>query len=72
MHIYSLRVWDWPRACNCQEGEIFLVLFSLRESRLVGRGQREEEEEERDQRTFKEIYDTYIAVFLVRIESTKE
>lgn len=40
MHIYSLRVWDWPRACNCQEGEIFLVLFCLREPRLVGGGKR--------------------------------
>lgn len=57
MHIYSLQVWDWPRACNCQEGEIFLALFYLRE---FVREEKKRRRRNRDQRTFKEIYHTYI------------
>lgn len=55
MHIYSLQVWDWPRACNCQEGEIFLALFYLRE---FVREEKKRRRRNRDQRTFKEIYHT--------------
>lgn len=57
VHIYSLQVWDWPRACNCQEGEIFLALFYLRE---FVREEKKRRRRNRDQRTFKEIYHTYI------------
>lgn len=65
VHIYSLQVWDWPRACNCQEGEIFLALFYLRE---FVREEKKRRRRNRDQRTFKEIYHTYITFCLHRKE----
>lgn len=72
MHIYSLQVWDWPRACNCQEGEIFPGFYFIYKRIAVEKKKKKKKRRwNRDQRTFKEIYYTIILLYFVRIESTK-